>query len=171
MYKAGDLVIYSGEGVCRVEEIGVPALYGAAETRLYYTLQPLYRKGRVYSPVDSKVFMRPVITRDEAEELIIGIPSAEAEVCDNRNIRFLSEHYQERIRRYDCMELVKLIKAIYKKKQLAAENGKKLGQIDERFMRRAEDMLYGELAVALDIPRSEVLSYISSKVGEEHVTA
>ncbi len=171
MYKVGELVIYSGEGVCRIEEIGVPDVRGAAGERTYYTLQPIYRTGRIYSPVDSKAFMRPVITREEAEALIVDIPSAEAEICDNRNIRFLSEHYQERLQRHDCMELVKLIKAVYKKRQLAAEKGKKLGQIDERFMKRAEDMLYGELAVALGIGKHEVESYIASKLGELTVTA
>ena len=164
MYKVGDLVIYSGEGVCRVEEVGLPKLSGVSGERLYYTLQPLYRTGRIFSPVDSGVFMRPVISRSEAEELIERIPDTEAEICDNRNIRFLSEHYQEKMQRHDCTELVKVIKAVYKKRELAIEKGKKLGQIDERFMKRAEDMRYGELAVALEIPKSEVVSYISAKI-------
>lgn len=164
MFNVGDLVIYSGEGVCRVEAIGTPVIAGAASGRLYYTLAPVYRTGRIFSPVDSGVFMRPVITREEAERLILAIPEAEGEVCDNRNIRFLSEHYQERMRRHDCLELVKVIKAVYKKRLMAMEKGKKLGQIDERYMKRAEDMLYGELAVALEIPRDKVLGYITDKV-------
>ncbi len=147
-----------------MEEVGLPKLSGVSGERLYYTLQPLYRTGRIFSPVDSGVFMRPVISRSEAEELIERIPDTEAEICDNRNIRFLSEHYQEKMQRHDCTELVKVIKSVYQKRKLAIEKGKKLGQIDERFMKRAEDMLYGELAVALDIPKSEVVSYISAKI-------
>ena len=34
------------------------------------------------------------------------------------------------------------------------------GQMDQRYMKRAEDVLYGELAAALDIPMEEVPDYI-----------
>lgn len=33
------------------------------------------------------------------------------------------------------------------------ERGKKLGLVDERYMKRAEEMLHGELAVALGMTR------------------
>ena len=35
-----------------------------------------------------------------------------------------------------------------------------ISQLDERYLRRAEDQLYGELAVALGIDRQEVCQYI-----------
>lgn len=164
MFKVGDLVIYSCDGVCRVESVGLLDVAGASKERLYYTLAPVYRPGKIFSPVDSGVFMRHVISREEAERLILAIPEAEGEVCDNRNIRFLSEHYQERMQRHDCLELVKVIKAVHQKRVAAMEKGKKLGQIDERYRKRAEDMLYGELAVALGIPRDSVVSYITERV-------
>lgn len=164
MYNIGDLIIYSGEGVCRVEEIGIPQISGANKEKKYYTLSPLYRNGKVFTPVEGNVFMRPVISREEAVELIRKMPETEAEVCENRNLRFLSEHYQECIRTHDCIELVKVIKAVYQKRLNANVRGKKLGQIDERFLKRAEDMLYGELAVALDVPRPEVPAYITAAI-------
>ena len=43
--------------------------------------------------------------------------------------------------------------------------GKKLGLVDERYMKRAQDMLHGEFAVALGIERNEVPGYIESKLG------
>lgn len=44
------------------------------------------------------------------------------------------------------------------------QNGKKPVQIDQRYMKRAEDFLYGELAVALDIPYESVNAYIEDSV-------
>ena len=35
--------------------------------------------------------------------------------------------------------------------------------MDERYLKRAEELLYGELAVALDIPREEVAGYIAAE--------
>ncbi len=164
MFQEGQLIVYSGEGVCRVDSVGAASFSGASQDRDYYTLSPLYRTGRIFTPTDSRVFMRPVISREEAIDLVRQIPGVKAEAFDCRNLRFLTEHYQETLRAHDCISLVKLIKDIYLKRQNATAKGKKLGQIDERFMKRAEDMLYGELAVALDIPRDNVRSYIADAI-------
>lgn len=165
MFNIGDLIIYSGEGVCRVEEIGNPVIGGKVAERLYYTLAPMYRTGRVLAPVEGKVFMRPVITREEAMSLIEAIPDTAAEVCEERNLRCLTEHYQTQIQMYDPVQLVRVIKSVRMKRELALSRGKKLGQIDERFMHRAEEMLYGELAVALEIRKSDVVGFIESVIG------
>ena len=53
-----------------------------------------------------------------------------------------------------------LVKGIYSK----GASGKKLGQTDQRYMKRAEDTLYGELAVALDLTPAEVPAYIKSVI-------
>ncbi len=160
MYQKGDLVIYGGEGVCKVEAIGPITLAGKQSEKEYYTLSPLFHEGVVYTPVDTKVFMRPVISKEEAHALIQQLPSIKAEVYENRNLRFLNEHYQSYLQSHDCTDLAQLIKAVYAKRQYAAQNGKKIGQIDEKYMKRAEDMLYSELAVALGIERNQVLAYI-----------
>jgi CarD family transcriptional regulator len=47
-----------------------------------------------------------------------------------------------------------------------AKDKKKLGAIDERFKKKAEELLFGEFAVVLDIPKEDVRSYISNKVQE-----
>ena len=75
MYKVGDLILYGSTGVCRVDDIthDVPGREG--QDQLYYVLTPLYQDFTIYVPTDTtKVFMRPIISRDEAEELIKGIP-------------------------------------------------------------------------------------------------
>lgn len=66
MFQPGDLIVYGNNGVCRVIKVGKPEVTVANGKRLYYTLQPLYSTEIIYTPVDSGVFMRPVISRDEA---------------------------------------------------------------------------------------------------------
>ena len=41
---------------------------------------------------------------------------------------------------------------------------KKLGQVDTKFMKRAESLINGELSVALGIPQEEVPGYIECRV-------
>ena len=58
-----------------------------------------------------------------------------------------------------------MIKSIYAKSREAARCGRKIGQVDQRYMKRAEDLLYGELAVSLGIDREEVVPYIEKAAG------
>lgn len=39
----------------------------ANKKRKYYKLAPVFGSGTIYIPVDTKVFMRPVISKEEAE--------------------------------------------------------------------------------------------------------
>lgn len=167
MYQIGDLIVYGGEGVCRVEEIGVPKIAGVNKQRQYYTLSPLYREGKIFTPVDAKVFMRPVITREAALALIRGIPAMETVIYENSNLRFLNEYYQQRLQNYSCEGLLQLIRNTYAKRVALSERGKKMGLVDERYMKRAEEMLHGELAVALGIERSAVPEYIAGVLGKD----
>lgn len=164
MFQIGDLIIYGSVGVCKVEDIGVPDIYGMDADRQYYTLAPLYKQGKVYTPVDTKVFMRPVISRSEALELIKSIPDIDDDIIENRNIRVLSEKYQSTMDTHECSDLMHILKSIRHKRNVMDERGKKLGQVDEKFYRKAEDLLHGEFAVALDIPKEKVGAYIADKV-------
>ena len=61
--------------------------------------------------------------------------------------------------------------SLYEKKQQAQRDKKKFGQIDTRFMKRTEELLFGEMAAALDIPVERVPDYIEDRVrrAKEHV--
>lgn len=171
MYQIGELIVYGSEGVCRVEDVGPLEMRGAQKGVDYYTLSPLYREGKIFTPVDTTVYTRPVMTKEEAQELIALMPTIPEEIYENSNPRLLNDHYQVFIKSYDCVELVRLIRAIYAKGRGVAERGRHLGQVDERSMKRAEEMLHGELAAALDMPIESVREYISqaieSQVSEE----
>lgn len=162
MFAPGDYIIYSGEGVCRVESIGPLDISGSNRLKEYYTLQPVYREGKIFIPVDTNVFMRPVISRDEAEELIRHIPEVRGEIYENRNLRMLNEYYQSLLQTHNCEDMLVLIKAVYAKQRENESAGKKPGLVDERYMKRAEDILHGELAVALNIAKEDVPRYIAN---------
>ena len=163
MYQPGDMIIYGSTGVCKVKEITTPECQKGGE-KLYYALEPLYQDGVIYTPVESKVFMRPVITEEEAEALIDKIPTMETAAYHNSVLRELEEHYAAYLKSHECGDLIELAMSIYAKKQDLASQHRKFGAVDERFMKRAEDLLYGELAVALKIDRDQVGAYISNRV-------
>lgn len=96
MYQVGELIVYGGTGVCRVEAVETPQQRGPEAGRQYYLLKPLYQDGTIRIPVDSKVFMRPVISRQEAEALIDAIPGMHAEACHERNFTQLAARFMKR---------------------------------------------------------------------------
>lgn len=166
MFEKGSLMVYDTTGVCRVEDIGVPeGLPVAREGREYYKLTPVFGSGTIYIPVDTKVFMRPVISRQEAERLIRKIPEIRENLCESKNQKVLEDHYKESLMTHDCEDLIQLIKTVYMKKKNLERIGKKAGKTDTQYMKRAKALLHEELSVALGIPVDEVEDYIAGAVG------
>lgn len=165
MFEVGSLMIYDTTGVCKVLEIGVPeGLPVANKDRKYYKLAPVFGSGTIYIPVDTKVFMRPVISREEAESLIRKIPEIREDICDTHNLKTLEDHYKASLMTHECEDLVQLIKTVYTKKQNLEKNGKKTGKTDQQYMKRAKQLLYEELSIALDIPVGDVEAYITRTI-------
>jgi len=165
MFQPGELVVYGTTGVCRVEAISQPNTTGPDREKKYYQLNPLHQDGVIYTPVDHpKVSIRPIITREEAEALIDLIPTMQVEVYRAPTLQALAQHYQTAVRSHNCRDLVELMMSIYAKQKQAASQKRRLGMVDERYMKQAERLLYGELSVALGIPFDEVQSYIAQRV-------
>lgn len=166
MFEIGDYIIYGNSGVCRVVEIGPIQLSDRNNDKLYYTLEPIYEKGsKVYTPVgNKKVLMREVITRAEALELIDNIPNVvfDAELTDKER----EQQIKESLRSIDSEEWVKILKALHFRKKERHADGKKMTSSDEKYMQAAEECLYGELAVSLDIPIEEIEEFILNRIKE-----
>lgn len=162
MFSVGEKVVYGQTGVCVVESIAEKELI-KNQKKTYYVLKPVFQPNNIiYAPTDSeKVFIRPVMTRKEANELILKIPKikAAAESCEHS-----ADNYRAELSSHKISDLVGITAAIYEKKQNARAQKKRLGFSDEKYMRIAEDLLFGELSVALGIPLAEVTDYISKKL-------
>ena len=164
MFQQGDLVVYGATGVCRVEGLGNPDPRDRSG-REFYLLKPLYQDGVVYTPAEGgKVPMRPVMSREEAIALIGAIPTIEPEVFRERTLQLLTQRYQAQLQAGNYRDLLELIMSIYAKKQEAEQQRRRLGMVDERYMRQAERLLHGELAAALGIPYESVPAYIAQRV-------
>lgn len=166
MYQVKDYVVYGNEGVCQVEAIEMMDFTKSGKERPYYVLQPVNRNGKVYTPVDTKVFIRPVISRETAEDLIKQIPSIKAETGGPTNAAILKNKYTETLQENNCEDLIQLIKSIYHKGSVAEEKNKKMGQTDKFFLRKAEELLYGEFAVVFNMSQGKVREYVEGKVDE-----
>ena len=161
MFSIGDKIIYGESGVCTVEKIE-PMAGSAQKDRLYYQLSPLVGSGTFFVPVDSGVYMRHVISREEAEALIDAIPGIEPAICHDSRFNHVDAFYRELFRKHTCETLVSIVKGLHSR--LAEKKSRSTRA--EATMRRARDILHGELAVALGLEVSEVEGYIVRRLGE-----
>ena len=162
MYLVGDKIIYGENGVCTVEKIEPLAMAGAPKDKLYYHLTPLVGSGTYFTPVDSGAYMRPVMSREEAEALIDAMPGIEPAICNDNRFNHVDAFYKELFRLHSCEALVAIVKGL---RSRMAERKTRSSRA-EATMRRAKDMLHGELSVALGINIQDVESYIQERIGQ-----
>lgn len=160
MFSVGDKIIYNENGVCTVEKIAPLEMNGGNSDRLYYHLSPLIGSGTLFVPVDSGAFMRHVMSREEAEALIDSIPGIEPAICADNRFNHVDAYYRELFKRHTCETLVSIVKGLHRR--LSEKKSK--SSRTEATMRRAKDILHGELAVALDMDVQEVEGYIASRL-------
>lgn len=167
MFDIGQQIVYGTTGVCIVNKIGPLDSASGTGDRIYYTLLPFYSKeSTIYTPVDNqKIVMRPILTKEEAESLIEEIPRIEKLWITDEKQR--EQNYKDALAKVDCRELIRVIKTIYPRKQERLAAGKKVTANDERYFNMAEDFLYKELAISLEMELDEVADYVVSHVKEE----
>lgn len=162
MFKKGEYIICGNNGICQVEDITTLDIPGVDHKRMYYLLKPVFSSGStVYKPTDSdESALRPALSKEQADLLIESIPDIPTiPISDEKT---LERTYKEYIHSNNCESLVQLIKTIYLRKQKRLLKGFKVTAIDSKYYKMAEDFLYGELSVALDIPRENMRDYIST---------
>ena len=162
MFSIGDKIIYGENGVCTVSKIAPLDQSGASPGRLFYHLEPLIGSGIYFTPVDSGAFMRPVISREEAEALIDAMPSIAPAICRDNRFNHVDAFYKELFRQHSCEALVAIVKGLRER----MNEKKTKSSRAESTMKRARDMLHGELSIALDMEVSEVEDYILSRIGD-----
>lgn len=169
MFAIGEYIVCGNKGVCVVEQITKLDISKADKERDYYILKPLYLQGStVYVPVDSaKESMRQVLKKEEAQRLIETIP--QIPLIDITNDKMSEQIYRECMKSNNCEEWVRIIKTIYLRKQKRLQAGRKATAVDAKYFHLAEESLYGELAVALEIDREEVGAYITEEMEEKVV--
>lgn len=162
MFEIGEYIVYGTTGVCEIMDISTIDIDGVPSDKLYYILSPFYKSGsKVFTPVDNKkIPMRRVLNRNEASALIDDIPNIEELWVGSDKQR--EEKYKQAIKSCECTEWIRIIKALYQRGKERVAQGKKITATDERYLRIAQDNLYSELSIPLEISKEQVYDYIQS---------
>ncbi|MBR4724762.1 MAG: CarD family transcriptional regulator [Lachnospiraceae bacterium] len=161
MFNVGEFVVFGTDGVCMVENVGALEMEGVAKDKQYYTLTPVGKKGsnRIFAPVDGKrVVMRKVLTVEEARDFVESLDDiGRLKIPDERK---REDTYKAVLQSCDHIKITELIKEMYARRSERAAVGKKLPSVDERYFTAAENSLYSELGLSLNMEKDEIRSFM-----------
>ncbi|PWM33327.1 MAG: CarD family transcriptional regulator [Clostridiales bacterium] len=166
MYRKGDYVIYGCKGVCEIREVTTLNMEGIPKDRLYYEMQLVSDPGsRIFTPVEhegSKSVMRPLLSEDEVRDLLKRIPELEEEWI--RDDRAREAHYREAVNHGDAEAMLSMIRQLQLRRRSRIEQGKKLPVMDSRYLKTAQDNLFQEFSIVLNVGKEKLESYVSEKI-------
>ncbi len=159
MFTVGEVVVHVSDGICTVADIGTLDMAQISKERKYYTLIPFYDKtSKLFIPVDAADSLREAMDEKAVIRLLEQLPDIKPiEILDEKRREM---EYKAALRSGDCNRVIQIIKTIYLRQEKRIEDGKKITEVDERYFRMAEDKLYGEIALAMHMEKSEVLDFI-----------
>ena len=160
MYKVNDIVVYRRD-VCKV--VGKHRSDFTGE--MCYDLVPYMNQDgsiKMQVPVSNKAGnLRDLITREEIDQLIKDAP--DIRTLENKPANMKSQ-YAALLKGNDISDLICIIKTSYGRNKARMEQHKKLANIDDEYLQKAEKYLYEEVAVAMDMSFEEAKKYFEDEV-------
>lgn len=155
MYEISQLVIYGAHGVCKILDVEVRTVDRKPVS--YYVLEPMAQPGtRYYVPCHNPAAtakMRNLLNKTQIQNLL-SASSTDAEWITDENRR--KQYYRKLITSSDPVALVQMLRCLYQHRDALRDTGKKLHLCDENFQRDAENILFKEFSLVLEIPEKEV---------------
>ncbi|RFB17208.1 CarD family transcriptional regulator [Bacillus sp. HNG] len=148
MFNIGDLVIYSNQGICRIDDICEKTYSGI--TRNYYIMSPIEDSTlTIQNPVDNdRNLMRAIIGKSESEEILDSFKLPGIQWIDHASERH--KNYSEIVSSGDRKEISSVLNTLMSKKYEFEIIDKKLSEHDRRLLLHIQKILFKELAITLD---------------------
>ena len=164
MFQRDDLVLYGIHGICKIVDLEIKKI--DRKQIEYYVLEPIDQSGaHFYIPTQNQTAvskLRPIITYQELETLLRCEHTYTYTWISDENQR--KQLYRDLIISGDRKELIRMVHALHKHKQEQELSGRKFHLCDENFLRDAKKLLDAEFSLVLNIPESDVGTYIQNAI-------
>ena len=154
MFKIGQYLVYKKD-VCILKDIK------EKEGTTYYQLIPTNDETLKIEIKADTEGLREVISKKDIDNLINSIPSIDVLDCSDRLIEL---EYRNLISNGDKESLIKVIKTAYLRNKERLDHKKKLCEKDVNYLEKAENLLYNEFSVVLNLTIDEIRKYIMNIV-------
>lgn len=160
MYQKNDIVIYHHTGACRITDISTLPHINNQEKQ-YYTLEPLFSAAQtIHVFIHSQAFMRPLISIAEAKSCLQHIQELPNTISMAKDAHQNAALYTKILETHDFEKCLQLVKTLYLKTQKLRKEGKPIPQTEQKFLKQAEEFVFGELAVVLGQTPAEIRNTI-----------
>lgn len=158
MFEIGEFVIYKMD-LCIIKEIKEKHL----NNKDYYVLIPEEDKSLIINvPVENKnQFLRKLITKERANEIISNIPNIEIIDCNDKS---LENEYKKLLNSNTHEGLIKIIKTTYLRNKERIDHNKCVGDKDIYYFNKAETYFYNELSKVLNLSIEQIKEYIANRI-------
>lgn len=158
MYKVNDIVVYKRD-LCKVVEIRKNKLTNLDS----YIMVPILDESlKIEVPVDNDLsYIRSVISKEEADNLIKKIPNIKTLQLDSKN---LDSEYKYLYNSASLEDLITIIKTTYLRNDERLKTRKKVSEKDSVFFEKAEKSLYNELAISYNMNYENTRDYVINEM-------
>ncbi len=161
MFSVGEFIVHPGQGVCKVEGV-------VEEPFAVYQLMPVGQRHpmRISYPLASADKLRPILSRQEAIEIINEYPEMSVDPYTGKSNAIEEEHFRQKIRTGSCKDSVRIVKTFRKRIADTRARNKKPPVVYERILKQASQRSLEELAVALEMTPDDVRLLFEQRVDE-----
>lgn len=161
LFKIGDTVVYGAQGICKIDSVETKLI--GRQKQDYYVLKPIFNQNTsVFVPVDNEALtakMLSALTKAQINGLAKKVTDIEVIKASDENQK--RELYKSILSSSNRERLVSLIKTIRFERDTRREAGKKLNISDEQTLRKAESLLYNEIAFVFSVEPDEAKNIIN----------
>ena len=164
MFNVGDKIVNKNGKVCEIVKIETVD-YGVGP-KTYYVLRPCFSSNKslkIHVPVDQEANLRPTMTKEEVEALLVQVPTIDTIWYTNPKVR--KAKFKELSTSGEPIEIFRLIKSFLEKKEEYRVERKALSFTDENFLKELRVNIFNEIAIALNMSLEEVENYLCERVG------
>ena len=157
MYEVGEYIVHPGQGVCKVEDV-------IENPEVSYMLMPVGTSNpmRISFPISGENRLRPVLSHDEAQELVDEYTDLSIDDYRSASIALEEQYYRDKIRRGTCLDSVRTVKTFRHRIDEAKANNKRPPVVYERILKQAIERSLEELSIALDMSKDDIVSLFES---------
>ena len=158
MYEVGEYIVHPGQGVCKVEDV-------IESPEVSYMLMPVGTSNpmRISFPISGENRLRPVLSHDEAQELVDEYTDLSIDDYRSASIALEEQYYRDKIRRGTCLDSVRTVKTFRHRIDEAKANNKRPPVVYERILKQAIERSLEELSIALDMSKDDIVSLFESR--------
>jgi CarD family transcriptional regulator len=164
MFNKGDFIIYSGRGICRIDDICEKQQQGIMKS--YYILHPVedYKLKISISTDNDSVKMMELISEEEAEVILDSFKLPGIDWIDGDNERI--EIYSDIVKTGNRKEIARIVNTLMKKKIEAEISGSRFIEKDKKLLAKIQNIFFAELAYSLNTTYEEINEKINSYINE-----